>query len=161
MQVYNAHGEPALCKLGTSVPIEGYEIPILGVFNVGKEGPLSEFISLETFPNLDLNETYIIRAHSTGHISAPVRLHTPIPRIFLDLPFWGWEVLSAFPIRTFLSPCPNDTTVVAILGLQHKITGAAAITNLTLKPLEDSKGVKIQVSLKALGVLGQPIFPGP
>ena len=157
MQIYMEHVEPALCKIGTLVPVKDYDIGILGVFNVGKGDPLAEFMSLGQFPAVSHDKKYIIRAHSVGDISEPLTLQSEIPFVFVDLPFWGWEVLSAYPIETFVlsSPGGKHTTNLAVLGLLHKITGAAAMTNVVWKIIQDPKSVRIQVALKALGVLGQ------
>lgn len=140
MQVYMGHGETAMCKVGTVVAVEGkvavegyynttdaYHISMLGVFNVSN-GPLSELVGPEAFPDLDQDERYIVRCYSTGSMTGPLSVHSKFPIAFLELPFWGWEVFSAYPLRSFSLPTPKHvpTTEIAVLGLLHKISGAAA-----------------------------------
>lgn len=156
MQVYMEHGEPVLCKVGSFIAVEGYEIGILGVFNVGNS-PLSEFIGHESFLAVNHDKKYIVRAHTAGKISKPLSPYSKSPPVFLELPFWGWEVLTAYPIESFsMSSSENEPpTDIAVLGLLHKITGAAAMTKVAWQDMHDPRSVRIQVTLKALGVLGR------
>ncbi|MCJ1422608.1 hypothetical protein MMC29_000488 [Sticta canariensis] len=147
-QVYAGHLEPVLCKFGTYWGPDGIAgSAILGVFNLGYH-PLSEFLSLSAFSNIQPNQACVIRAHTTGEISRRVTLHDDTPAILLNLPQWSYEILTAFPLLSF--PIPNrssttqQTTVaqnteIAILGLIHKMTGVAAVKRVETKLLGDDE----------------------
>lgn len=169
-QVYAGHLEPVLCKFGTYWGPDGIVgSVILGVFNVGHH-PLSEFLSLGAFPKIQPDQAYVIRAHTTGGISRRVTLHDDTPAILVNLPQWGYEILTAFPLLSFTIPRSSTTTPpttaqiteIAILGLLNKMTGVAAVKKVETKLLGDNEQtaqkLKIKITLKALGILGK-IFP--
>lgn len=170
-QVYAGHLEPVLCKFGTYWAPEGIAgSAILGVFNVGQH-PLSELFSLQAFPKIQPDQAYVIRTHTTAQISRRVKLRDAAPAVLLNLPEWGYEILTAFPLLSF--PISNNSTTVgtvvaqvteiAVLGLLHKMTGLAAVKKTEINLLDDDEaGRKLQINttLKALGILGK-IFSAP
>lgn len=165
-QVYAGHLEPVLCKFGTFWSPEGIAgNAILGVFNVGQH-PLSELISLRAFSEIQPDQAYVIRAHTTGEISRRLTLDDDAPAILLNLPEWGYEILTAFPLLSFsisssgttASTAAPQVTEIAILGLLHKMTGVAAVKKTEIRVLGDDEPVrrlKIKVTLKAIGILGK------
>ena len=174
-QVYAGHLDPVLCKLGTYWSPEGIVgSVILGVFNVGCHS-LSEFLSLRAFPKIQPGQAFVIRAHTSGEISRRVTLHEATPAILIDMPQWGHEILTAFPLLSFPIPGGGTTepptiapiTEIAILGLLHKMTGVAAVTRVETKLLggneQTAQKPVIRITLKALGILGWifPIYPRP
>lgn len=175
-QVYAGHLEPVLCKLGTYWLPDGIAgSAILGVFNVGQH-PLSELISLGAFLKIEPDQACVIRAHTTGEISRRVTLHDDASVVLLNLPEWGYEILTAFPLLSFPISSGSTTvpakaaqvTEIAILGLLHKMTGVAAVKKTEIKLLgkdEPARILKIEIILKAIGVLGKliptPIFHKP
>lgn len=169
-QVYAGHLEPVLCKIGTSWSPEGVVgSVILGVFNVGQHS-LSELFALRAFPNIQPDQAYVIRAHTTGEISRRVMLHDDAPAILLNLPEWGYEILTVFPllslpirsVATTVSTAAVQAMEIAILGLLHKMTGVAAVRKAKIKLLgnnEPAPELEIEITLKALGILGIYIHP--
>ena len=78
----------------------------------------------------------------------------------------GWTILTAFPVRTFTLAGSTglaggdgeneqqEGTDVAVLGLLHKMTGAAAVVGTPSTIMAANGQLKIAVTLKALGVMG-------
>jgi hypothetical protein len=64
----------------------------------------------------------------------------------------GYDVLSAYPVYKLMFG--EEAISVAVLGLLGKMTGACAIISSDIHVTENRKRVRIDVSLKALGVLG-------
>lgn len=166
-QVYAGHLEPVLCKLGTYWRPDGIAgSAILGVFNVSQHA-LSELISLRAFPKIQPDQACVIRAHTTGEISRRVTLHDDAPIALLNLPEWGYEILTAFPLLSFPISSGSTTapaavaqvTEIAILGLLHKMTGVAAVKKTEIKLLgkdDPARRLMIKITLKAIGILGKP-----
>ena len=129
---YNAYADPALTKVSTYVGMAKTGVSILGIFNCTQE-PLVELITLGQFPGTEQGE-YIVRNHTTGQVTRPSTSAANDSFVQLELPVKGWEILSAFPVRTFelkrSRRQDGPTTIsVANLGLLGKMTGAAAIVN--------------------------------
>ena len=155
VEMYTAYEEERLLKVGTFTGGKG-GTGILALFNIS-ERILSELVNINAFPGIESNEEYIVRAHSTGEISQSMRLDGEIPLVSLEIDIKGYEILSAYRLRSFelrSSSTPAIlSTKVAILGLLGKMTGAAAVTSSDMK-LENGGRLQIEVSLKALGLLG-------
>lgn len=119
---------------------------------------------------------YLIRSHITSAISQPITptslLTTPSTLISLVLPLRGYDILTVHPVYTFSLPPPSpppphqqshpstftpthSETLIAILGLLHKLTGICALSS---PPTFDTSTLptklSLHVSLKALGTLG-------
>ena len=150
--VYTAYEEERLLKVGTfSGGVGG--TGILGLFNVS-ERPLSELVNLNAFPGVKREEEYVVRSHTTGEVTHPIHLDTQTPVISLEVAVKGYEILSSYPLSVVPSPKSSDpSTKVAVLGLLHKMTGAAAVINSDTR-LEGNGRLRVEVRIKALGKLG-------
>ena len=155
VEIYTAYEEERLLKVGTFTGGKG-GTGILALFNIS-ERVLSELVNINAFPGIESNEEYIVRAHSTGEISRSMRLDSDIPVVSLEIDIKGYEILSAYRLSSFelhsVSTHTIPSTKVAVLGLLGKMTGAAAVTSCDVK-MESVGKLQIEVSLKALGLLG-------
>lgn len=160
INVYTAYEEERLLKVGTYTGPKATGTSILALFNVSQR-PLTELVNLAAFPGIEPEQEYIVRAHTTSEISAPLTLYSPShhpPVISLEVDVKSYEILSAYPLRSFtLSGSTglhsSSATRIALLGLLGKMTGAAAVTASSMH-VEGNGRVKIAVTLKAMGVLG-------
>lgn len=152
---YNAYEEERLLRVGTFSGGKRTGTGILGVFNVSPR-ILSEFINLSEFPGVEVGEEYIVRAHTTGDISNVMRLDNKSRVVSLELAIKGWEILSSFPLHSFKlkGSQHSDGIKVAVLGLLGKMTGAAAVLTTEMQVDENGR-LRIESSIKALGVLGK------
>ncbi|KAF2273677.1 glycoside hydrolase [Westerdykella ornata] len=155
--VYNSYDDPVLLKVSTYVGMARTGVSVLGIFNC-TQNVLSELISLNQFPGAE-EGAYVVRSHTTGQLTNPSTADSQASFIHLELPVQGWEILSAFPVRTFelgrKHPGKGLTTIsVANLGLLGKMTGAAAIVNYSSYIERSSGRLRIWTSLKALGTYG-------
>lgn len=154
VSIYTAYEEERLLKVGTFTGGTG-GTGILALFNVSQR-PLSELVNINSFPGIESEQEYIIRAHTTGEISQSMSLDSQTPIISLEVEVKGYEILSAFPLRSFPLPSSQPTapaTKIGVLGLLGKMTGAAAVLSTSSKVAENGK-LQIEVVLKALGVVG-------
>ena len=156
VHVYTSYETERLLKVGAFHGSKGTGTVILGIFNVS-ERPLSELIPLRDFPGVEEDGLYVIRAHSTGEISKIMVLGEKFTLVSLDVAVKGWEILSAYPLVSFTLRGSRGTqdslTEIGVLGLLGKMTGAAAVMSSDIY-IEDNGRLRIQTSLKALGVLG-------
>lgn len=121
------------------------------------ECPLKELVRLSVFPGMREEAEYIVRGHSMGEITAPLRLGDEMPVVDLALETKGWEILAAYPLESVAAASEEQDQVqkVAVLGLLGKMTGAAALASSAEIEREEGTGrLKIKVEIKALGVLG-------
>lgn len=128
----------------------------IGLFNISQR-PLTELVPLSRFLGIVDAQYYIVRSHVSGLITRPMQVVEPSSLIGITLKTRGYDVLSAFPLRGFLTGAEGkaETTWIANLGLLGKMTGAAAIVSNDLTMGEKGK-ISIETSLKALGILGKP-----
>ena len=153
--VYTAYEEERLLNVGTFVGGKG-GTSILALFNCSQR-VLSEIVNLNAFPGIEPDTEYILRSHTTNEISPPLSLDDELPIINLEVDVKGYEILSAYPLSSF-SPTSSITLELsnikaAVLGLLGKMTGAAAVLKTDIR-IEGSNRLKIEIRLKALGVLG-------
>lgn len=156
--VYTAYEEEKLLRVGTYHGQKATGTGILGIFNVG-EKQLSDFVGLHEFPGVEPRAEYIIRAHTTGEISESMKVDDKLALVSLMLDTKGWEILSAYPLQSFILPNNGKSKIKKIksacVGLLGKITGAAAIaTSGVLYSIEEQGKLHITIVLKALGLLG-------
>ena len=153
--VYTAYEEERLLKVGTFTGGVG-GTGILGLFNVS-ERPLSEMVNLNAFPGVKSDEEYVVRSHTTGEVTHPIKLSSETPVVSLEVEVKGYEILSSYPLLAL--PASNTSaphssfTKVAVLGLLGKMTGAAAVIRSETR-IEGNGRLRIGVTLKALGKLG-------
>ncbi len=158
--IYTGYEEERLLRVGTFTGSKYTGSGILGVFNVSPR-ILSEFIHLNEFPGVEYGEYYIVRAHTTGEISTVMKLDDQNAVVSLEMATKGWEILSAYPLRSFKlkSSQGPEGTKVAVLGLLGKMTGAAAVLNTEIH-IEGNGRLRIESSTKALGLLGEKRMAG-
>ncbi|KAL9611883.1 MAG: hypothetical protein Q9167_003497 [Letrouitia subvulpina] len=148
--VYTSYHEARLLRLGSFHGAFGTGTSFLGVFNVS-ECPLKELVRLNSFPGVREEGEYIVRGYSTGEITAPMRLEDEMAVVNLAIEPKGWEILAAYPLENVAALEQK----VAVLGLLGKMTGAAALASSPEIEQEENTGrLKIEVEIKALGVLG-------
>ncbi|KAI9838719.1 MAG: hypothetical protein M1837_002422 [Sclerophora amabilis] len=157
---YVHYDEDRLLRIGTYTGPQKYGTGILGFFNIS-QCALTEIIPLKDFPGTTKGQEYVVRAHSSGGLSDLLQVDQSTSLVGLRVPIQGCEILSAYSIHSFLlkdgGACggsdPSQRLKIANLGLVGKMTGAAAVlrTDFTVT---GSGSLKMQTSLKALGVLG-------
>ena len=155
--VYTAYEEERLLKVGVYHGRSGTGTGILGLFNVSQR-PVSELILLHEFPGLKAGVEYIVRAHTTGEISSPMKQDGKLPLVSLELQPKSWEILSSYPLYPIMLHDELDsksrTANIAVLGLLGKMTGAAAVLRSDVSVDKKKQRLHVGVVLKALGVLG-------
>ena len=127
---------------------------ILALFNVS-ERPLSELVNLNAFPGVERGDEYVVRSHTTGEVTRPMKLTDKTPVISLEMEVKGYEILSAYPLLALPTTpgASSSATKVAVLGLLGKMTGAAAVVRSATRREGNGK-LRIELALKALGTLG-------
>lgn len=148
---YTRYEEQVLCKVGTYVGYAKTGTSILGLFNCVQR-PLSEIVRLDDFPGTEQGR-YIVRAFSSGAVSKPMHRGQKSAVVGVDVGVQGWEILAAYPIKTFTTRKSGELGI-ANLGLLGKMTGAAAVTGNDVYVEEEKGRLRLWTSLKALGVLG-------
>jgi len=157
VEIYTGYEEERLLKVGTFTSGTG-GTGIVALFNVSQR-PLSEIVNINSFPGIEREQEYVVRAHTTGEMSRSMRLDSETPIVSLEVEVKGYEILSAFPLRPVTLPScqtSNSTptaTKVGVLGLLGKMTGAAAVLSTCGKVAKNGR-LQIEVVLKALGVVG-------
>ncbi len=153
MHVYAGYEEERLLRVGTYNGPKATGTGIVGIFNVSRR-PVLELIPLREFPGIEGDGAYVLRAHTTGEVSDTMRLGDKLALVSLDIAVKGWEILSAYPLRSFTLKDRQVATSVAVLGLLGKMTGAAAVVHSDIY-VESTGRLRIWTSLKALGILGE------
>ncbi|GAB7347305.1 hypothetical protein MBLNU459_g3387t1 [Dothideomycetes sp. NU459] len=125
---------------------------LLGVFNIGDRSR-DELVTLRAFRDAAAgDQKYVVRAHSTGHISGPLSADDALPAVRVQLGPARYEVLTACPVWTH-----HDTDIaIAVLGLLGKFSGAAAVRSVDFGTDSHSgrAAVVLAVHMKAVGTLG-------
>ncbi|KAF4999207.1 hypothetical protein FGRMN_2666 [Fusarium graminum] len=148
---YIGYDDDLLLKVGSYHGASHTGNPMLAIFNVSSR-PLTELVSLSTFPGIAADLQYVVRAHATGKVSQPTGIDKAESLFTISLPVRGYEILSAFPL-TCLSGKKNDDVSVANLGLLGKMAGAAAIFMNDIQQRENGR-VLVDTRIKAFGILG-------
>lgn len=188
--IYNNYNDGSLLKIGAYNGAAKTGTGILGCFNIA-ERETSALVPLADFPGIAAETSYIIRSHLTGRVSRPMR--SPSIRAHavesahltsVTLPPRGYEVLTAYPLRTFTYPSSSSssssssTSTISLtpLGLLSKLTSSCALMSYDIfisDPSSSSSSspqsttpvlpssftsshrrLHLSLSLKALGVLG-------
>lgn len=151
--VYVPYESLRFLKVGTyhTGASTSYGVSILGIFNLSEQ-PLTELIPLRDFDGVQPEREYIVRAHPSGEISPPMSLDSDFAVVELALDTKGWNILTAYPLYNV--PNAEEKTDIAVLGLVGKMTGAAAVVGTPAFEGRDIGGLKMNVVVKALGVLG-------
>ncbi|KAL8703163.1 MAG: hypothetical protein Q9201_003639, partial [Fulgogasparrea decipioides] len=166
--VYTAYEEERFLKIGTyhTGSSADYGASILGVFNVS-ERALAELVPLREFVGVKPGQEYVVRAYPSEEVSPSMGLDDDeFPLVDLRLEEKGWGILIAVPVQSFILRANTTTaasahevddgnkTHIAILGLLHKMTGAAAVVGTPSMQLQANGRLEISTTVKALGVLG-------
>ena len=155
-EVYTAYEEEHILKIGTFVGGKG-GISILGCFNIS-ERPLYELVHLRDFRGIEEEDEYTIYSFKSGKLSPTMTLDSQFPMVLLELGSKGWEILTAYPLRSFTlrgsQGLKNQATKIAVLGLLGKMTGAAALVGSSME-IEETGRLRVKATMKALGVLGK------
>ncbi|KAF2454354.1 raffinose synthase protein-like protein Sip1 [Lineolata rhizophorae] len=181
---YAAYDDRTLLKVASYVGFARTGTPILAVFNVSGRA-LTELIPLADFPGAEgpgrsdgqgageasreerdtmgvhaqqgVLGAYVVAAHRSGKVSAPMLVGARIAFVCLELGVAEWDILTAVPVREFeLGKGGGEEkrpVKVANLGLLGKMTGAAAVVNTDVY-VEDNGRLRVWTSLKALGTWG-------
>lgn len=153
LRVYNGFEEERFCLIGAYHGGKGTGASVVGVFNC-LDTPITEILPLETFMGIEENTQYVVRSHRTGKISTPLQKGTAGAIISLSLTNFDWDILTATPITSVSSTQHLTSVPVATLGLLGKMSGIAALLNMTADFEHSGKRIRISVTLKALGRLG-------
>ena len=157
--VYVPYESPRFLKVGTyhTGSSADYGVSILGIFNISEQS-LTELVPLRDFDGVtEEGKEYIIRAHPSGEISPPMSLSSEFSVVELALDTKGWNILTAYPL--YSPPSSGERTDIAVLGLIGKMTGAAAVVGTPVFESRDMGAVRVNVTVKALGVLGMsPLY---
>ncbi|KAF4972632.1 hypothetical protein FZEAL_9557 [Fusarium zealandicum] len=148
---YMGYDDDSLLKVGSYHGASRTGNPILAIFNISSR-PLTELVPFSSFPGADDTIQYVVRAHTTGKVSRPVKLDETGSLLVGSLPVRGYEIFSAFPL-TRLSSKKHGAILTSNLGLVGKMAGAAAIFMNSIEERENGR-VMIDTRLKAFGVLG-------
>lgn len=148
---YMGYDDDSLLKVGSYHGASQTGNPILAIFNISAR-PLTEIIPLSSFPGTDTSIEYVVRAHTTGKVSRPVKVDAPGSLMTGSLPVRGYEIFCAFPL-TSLSSKKHGTILTSNMGLLGKMAGPAAIFMNNIKQLENGR-VVIDTWIKAFGILG-------
>ncbi len=154
--VYTSYYEARLLRVGAYSGAKGVGTGLLALFNVN-ERVLTEFVNIKEFPGVENGQEYVVRGHRTGELTNLLSPDAPMAVLSLEVAVKGWEILSAYPVRSFqLSQGRGSAaaTKVAVLGLLGKMTGAAAVLHSEIR-MEGNGRLWISSSIKALGVLGK------
>lgn len=155
--IYTSYHEARLLRVGAYFGNKGSGTGLLALFNVS-ERVLTEFVNINEFPGIEDGEEYIVRGHRTGELTQLMKSSAPWAVLSLEMSIKGWDILSAYPVRSFQLSGGQDgdikATKVAVLGLLGKMTGAAAVLNSEMR-IEKNGRLRISSSIKALGVLGK------
>lgn len=125
---------------------------ILGTFNVSDRA-LAELIPLSLFPGVTSSTHYVVRAHSTGRVTAPISPNTAQEFVTCSLDVQGYEIFSAFPLVAIQSNKYGEVSI-ANLGLLGKMTGCAAVISNRIERRSNGR-LLIDTNIKAFGVLGK------
>lgn len=148
---YVGYQDDVLLKVGCYHGKAVTGTPIIGVFNISAR-PLTDILPLNRFSGVLPSMHYVVRAHSTGLITAPIRTDSAASKLPVSLDVRGYEILTAYPLSPFDSESLGRV-YVANLGLLGKMTGSAAIVSSRFDVLENGRAL-IETSVKALGTVG-------
>ncbi|KAL4922925.1 glycoside hydrolase superfamily [Aspergillus aurantiobrunneus] len=151
LDVYNDIKEGHILRVGAYHGSARTGSGIMGLFNVSRSTK-SSLMAMIDFPGiygLDADASYIVRSHTSGKIADTLRATSAVG---VKLPQRGWEILTAYPTRS-VTLKEGVATEVAVLGLLGKMAGVAALVSSDIY-IESSGRLRVDVGLKALGVLG-------
>lgn len=125
---------------------------LMAVFNIS-EIENSELISIDEFPGIVPDTKYVVRSHKTGGVSG-THVRGEGSLIPTTLSQNGWEFYNATPTRELVHADDKSSFSVGVFGLISAMSGAAAIVSQSVNT--ETERAVISVTLKALGILGNP-----
>ncbi|PHH66988.1 hypothetical protein CDD81_4383 [Ophiocordyceps australis] len=151
MHPYTGYDDDVLLKVGSYHGRAQVGTGILGVFNVSARA-LTDLVPLSSFPGTLASLDYIVRAHTTGKVSMPMKMGQRSSLLVTWLDVRGYEIYCAYPLTRFTGN-KHNAGWTSNLGLVGKMTGCAAIVSSTVTQNEHGR-VVVETQLKALGVVG-------
>lgn len=132
---------------------------LLGIFNISTVA-LTELVDMKTsFQDVEVGKEYVIRAHNTSRVVGPVEILGDSggdSLLVVGLEPSGWEIFTAAPVEVVHLKDLREVKI-ATLGLVENITGVSAV--VANRVFEGDHGkIKIEVDLRALGILGMKGF---
>lgn len=151
--VYASSKEKKVLRVSTSTIHTG--TPMLGVSNINSY-QVTDILRLAHFGDLPHNDTYIIRAHTSGYISTPSNASEDSHVHLFCLDVKGYEILTAYPLQLLAHSTTNEVMTVGVLGHLDKMSGAAAVPSSSIQL--SGNELLLEMSLKAFGQLGTLYF---
>ncbi|RKK78385.1 hypothetical protein BFJ71_g16509 [Fusarium oxysporum] len=170
VQPYSSYEDDLLLKLGayhgesSSPSIEGLDdaetligplrSPVLAIFNISTR-PLTELLPFPSFPDVESTKSYVVRAHSTGTVSAPTEAEgSSLAAIFTSsLNVRGYDIFTAYPLQMFTEGSYGQIGI-SNMGLLGKMTGCAGVIASSIERCPNQR-ILLTTELKALGTLGR------
>ncbi|KAL4954036.1 glycoside hydrolase superfamily [Aspergillus filifer] len=156
LDMYQHINEGHILRIGTYHGRAGTGSGIMGLFNVSGTVK-STMVVLSDFPGIyastspgEREKSYIVRAHTTGNIADNL---TASSIIATKLDKREFEILTAYPAHSVNLKNFDTQVNVVVIGLLGKMTGAAALASSNVY-IETSGRLRVDVALKALGILG-------
>lgn len=132
---------------------------LLGVFNISTVA-LMELVDMKTsFQDVEVGKEYVIRAHNTMRVVGPAEIlgdSEGDSLLVVGLEPSGWEIFTAAPVKVVHLKDMREVKI-ATLGLVENITGVSAVVANRVFQGDHGK-IKIEVDLRALGILGMKGF---
>ncbi|KAL2815605.1 glycoside hydrolase superfamily [Aspergillus cavernicola] len=150
LDMYNDINEGHILRIGTYTGRAQTGSGIIGLFNVSTTTK-SCILPVSDFPGIYVDDTdraYIVRAHTNGKIAESLNSTSTVS---INLAQKSWEILTAYPTHSLT--LSSKSIHLAVLGLLGKMTGVAALVNSDIN-ISSNGRLRIDVSLKALGILG-------
>lgn len=144
---YLGASDPGLTRVGTYVGHAQTGSGMMGVFNC-TTGPVAEIVRLEDFPGTEKGMQYVVHNYEDGRLSEIMETGgLVVPRLEVQ----RWAIMTAHPVQ--FQTQGKKRVATAALGLVDKMSGAAALLGYHTN-VESSGRLRLEVTLKALGVLG-------
>lgn len=176
--IYDSYESGVVLKVGCYNGRAEVGTGMMGVFNVA-EKDVNFLFPITRIPGVEFNKldepkkrTWIVRSHVCRTITRPITPVLPIRGGILvqgNLPVRGYDIWSAIPVHSGFAVHDQRSFDVASVGLLGKMTGACALEGSQYQIVgpaaadesiwcEKQKSVqhrlKVQITMKALGVLG-------
>jgi hypothetical protein len=165
--VYDKYDDGSILKIGVYDGRGEIGTGMIGVFNIA-EREVSSIVPVNDIPGVTSygededaprdgkKRKYVIRSHVTRKMTKPIIPSAPPKSESLleaTLPIRGYDIWSAIPIHGPFN-LGSKSFEVGTIGLLEKMAGACAIIHSRFEILETKSGLRIDVQLKALGILG-------
>lgn len=122
---------------------------LLAIFNVS-ERQNSELLRIDDFPGISPEHNYVIRAHTSGEVTA-IKPGTG-SLMPIVLPRCGWELFTAVPVVEITHPTLMGHFSFGVLGIISAMSGVSALIHQSIA--SETAHIAVTITLKALGTLG-------